>query len=130
MAISLDELNATHVPADIFTDRWTFQLAEEFNGPHAGAMFAAGRSVEPVDFRVFRKFVVNYGRSMIGALRVVGEPAALGDCSTLRKAAGVSEPVAVTEEPAQVADEDEEPASGTTPSQRPQAHAQHKGKHR
>lgn len=126
MAISLDELNATHVPADIFTDRWIFQLVEEFRGPNAGVMFDVGRSVEPVDYRTFRKFVCNYGRSMIGAIRVVGEPVELGDCTALRKSAGLSEPepseVASEPEPAEedaakTADDAEEPASDSSARQ-------------
>lgn len=131
MSISIDDLNATHVPADVFSDRWVFQLAEEFRGPHAGVMFDAGRSVEPIDFRIMRKFVVNYGRSMIGAMRVVGEPAELGDCSALRAQLGLPETASETPEtapeaapetePAESADQTDEPAQTGTPSQRPPA---------
>lgn len=82
MGISLEQLPYDSVT--IYSDRWLFQLSDELRGPHGGANFDLGIVTDPVDTRVLRRFICAHGKSMVGAMRVVGEECELGDCSGLK----------------------------------------------
>lgn len=83
--MSRESLSIEQLPYDAnggLVGKWLVQLRDEFNSHHAGVLWEKGRSVAPVTGQVLRRFVAA-SNNVVGALRVEGEPCALGDVSTL-----------------------------------------------
>ncbi len=78
-ALSIDDL--PYVNGGVL-GMWLIQLRDSINSHHAGVAWEGGKSMQPVTGAVLRRFVAA-SNNVIGALRVEGEPHALGDCSTL-----------------------------------------------
>lgn len=103
------------------TDRWLFHLGEPLNCALGETEFIDGVAMKPVSSNALKRWVVSHGRGMIGAMRVVGEPCELGDCSALKPTPA---PVFVDVVPAaqELAPLDDEDTDMDTPR------AKHKGK--
>jgi hypothetical protein len=82
VAVSIDQLPEDMV--SVLDGRWLFQLTERLNGHLGGALLEEGRTLEPVSNAVLKRFICGQGHVMAGALRVVGPPAEIGDCASLR----------------------------------------------
>lgn len=92
---------------------WHFQLRDSLNTQMATAVIENGRTVIPVSGAILKRFVVLMG-SVVGAVRVEGEPCRIGDVAGLVPAA---EPAVRVEQTA--------PTPDVAPQVKPAAQPQH-----
>lgn len=80
MTISMTDL--PYSPSGAVEGLWHFQLRDSLNTQMATAVIENGRTVIPVSGAILKRFVVLMG-SVVGAVRVEGEPYRIGDVSAL-----------------------------------------------
>lgn len=78
-------LSLTDLPMDdgaLPAGKWVVHLRDGITDSFGGATFRGGITVHPVDGRFLKRLVIF--QPVVGAMRVVGEPCELGDCSALK----------------------------------------------
>lgn len=91
--LSMDQLpmDDGYLPAG----KWLVALRDNLNDSLAGASFKDGLTLEPVNGRLLKRLVTFM--PVLGALRVEGDPCALGDVSRLLPAREPEPPAAIKE---------------------------------